>query len=345
MYISLDWINELVNIKSIKLNKLVDKLTLGGFEVEEIFELNINRQKKVMLDISATANRADSLSIKGIAKEISALVDKPIKQVKYSNENSKYIENFQEKLLSSEEKIACSTFVALTIENLTDLTVPEWITEKLRCSGVEPVNNLLDFQTYILLETGYPLEFYDLEKIQNVVKTKNFNLTLKSATKDSCFNANNDFKYKLNSDILLLEADNYPLSIAGIISNKDISYTTETKSLLVEGSVFNSKKIRQQSRFLGLRTDRSARYEKGLNNSSFIQALIRLISLLRISNPELTCKIHTTSQVKQPTLANKTVEECFSIHSKKGGEINYYLEQTPIYIFTYGLFDHGFLLL
>lgn len=304
MYISLDWINELVNIKSIKLNKLVDKLTLGGFEVEEIFELNINRQKKVMLDISATANRADSLSIKGIAKEISALVDKPIKQVKYSNENSKYIENFQEKLLSSEEKIACSTFVALTIENLTDLTVPEWITEKLRCSGVEPVNNLLDFQTYILLETGYPLEFYDLEKIQNVVKTKNFNLTLKSATKDSCFNANNDFKYKLNSDILLLEADNYPLSIAGIISNKDISYTTETKSLLVEGSVFNSKKIRQQSRFLGLRTDRSARYEKGLNNSSFNNSLLRLIQLLTVSNPQLSCKIHTTFNVKQERLPN-----------------------------------------
>ena len=302
MYISLDWINELVNIKSIKLNKLVDKLTLGGFEVEEIFELNINRQKKVMLDLSATANRADSLSIKGIAKEISALVDKPIKQVKYSNENSKYIENFQEKLLSSEEKIACSRFVALTIENLTDLTVPKWITEKLCCSGIEPTNNLLDFQTYILLETGYPLEFYDLEKIQNIVKTKNFNLTLKSATKDSCFNAINDFKYKLNSDILLLEADNYPLSIAGIISHKDTSYTTETKSLLVEGSVFNSKKIRQQSRFLGLRTDRSARYEKGLNNSSFNNSLLRLIQLLTVSNPQLSCKIHTTFNVKQEQL-------------------------------------------
>ena len=172
MYTSLDWINELVSLETVQLNDLIDKLTLGGFEVEETLIIELNKQSNTTLDISATANRADSLSIKGIAKEISALVDKPIKQVKYSNENSKYIENFQEKLLSSEEKIACSTFVALTIENLTDLTVPEWITEKLRCSGVEPVNNLLDFQTYILLETGYPLEFYDLEKIQNVVKTK-----------------------------------------------------------------------------------------------------------------------------------------------------------------------------
>ena len=338
MYISLDWINELVNIKSIKLNKLVDKLTLGGFEVEEIVELNINRQNKVMLDISATANRADSLSIKGIAKEISALVDKPIKQVKYIDENSKYIENFQENLLSSEEKIACSTFVTLTIENLTDLTVPKWITEKLRCSGIEPANNLLDFQTYILLETGYPLEFYDLEKIQNLVKTKNFNLTLKSATKDSCFNANNDFEYKLNSDILLLEADNYPLSIAGIISNKDVSYTTETKSLLVEGSVFNSKKIRQQSRFLGLRTDRSARYEKGLNNSSFNNSLLRLIQLLTVSNPQLSCKIHTTFNVKQEQLPHillnyqNIIEILGPVHEPKTNEP---INLSPIQITEY----------
>lgn len=304
MYISLDWINELVNIKNIKLNKLVDKLTLGGFEVEEIFELTINRQSKVMLDISATANRADSLSIKGIAKEISALVDKPIKKVKYINDDSKYIKNFQDNLLSSEEKFACSTLVALTIENLIDLTVPEWITEKLLCSGIEPSNNLLDFQTYILLETGYPLEFYDLDKIQNVVKTKDFNLTLKSATENYNFHANNDLNYKLNSNILLLTANDYPLSIAGIIPNKEISYTTETKSLLVEGSIFNSKKIRQQSRFIGLRTDRSARYEKGLNNSSFNNSLLRLIKLLTISNPQLVCKIHTTFDLKQKKLSN-----------------------------------------
>lgn len=304
MYISLDWINELVNIKNIKLNKLVDKLTLGGFEVEEIFELTINRQNKVMLDISATANRADSLSIKGIAKEISALVDKPMKKIKYINDDSKYIKNFQDNFLSSEEKIACSTFIALTIENLTDLTVPEWITEKLLCSGIEPSNNLLDFQTYILLETGYPLEFYDLDKIQNVVKTKDFNLTLKSAPKDFSFDANNDLNYKLNSNILLLAANDYPLSIAGIIPNKEISYTNKTKSLLIEGSIFNSKKIRQQSRFIGLRTDRSARYEKGLNNSSFNNSLLRLIKLLTISNPQLVCKIHTTFDLKQKPLPN-----------------------------------------
>ena len=78
MYISLDWINELVNLENIKLEDLINKLTLSGFEVEEILEIEVNNKPRIILDISATANRADSLSIKGITKEIAALVDKPV---------------------------------------------------------------------------------------------------------------------------------------------------------------------------------------------------------------------------------------------------------------------------
>ena len=78
MQISLKWINELVNIKTIKLDDLIEKLTLGGFEVEEILEVEINNQKQITLDISATANRSDSLSIQGISTEIAALLNQSI---------------------------------------------------------------------------------------------------------------------------------------------------------------------------------------------------------------------------------------------------------------------------
>lgn len=302
MYTSLDWINELVSLEAVQLNDLIDKLTLGGFEVEETLEIEINKQKKTVLDISATANRADSLSIKGIAKEITALLNTESLESLYTQKALSYYDQIENIFISSEPSINYSTFVAISIDNLTDLTIPKWLTEKLLCSEVEPAENLLDFQTYILLETGYPFEFYDLNKVKKNIKADDFKLTLKSATKNTVFTANNNLNYNLDSNILVLEANNYPLSIAGIIPNKTVSYTSETTSLLIEGSIFNSKKIRQQSRILGLRTDRSARYEKGLNNSSFIHALIRLVSLLKISNPELVCKIHTTSQVKQPEL-------------------------------------------
>jgi len=303
MYTSLDWINELVSLETVQLNDLIDKLTLGGFEVEETLEIEINKQKKTILDISATANRADSLSIKGIAKEVTALLNTQSLKSSYTKQALNYENQIEDILISSKLSINYSTFVAVTIENLTDFSIPKWLNEKLLCSEIEPLNNLLDFQTYILLETGYPFEFYDLDKLKQNIKTEEFELTLKPAIENKVFIGNNGFQYNLDSNILIVEANNYPLSIAGIISNKTVSYTSETKSLLIEASIFNSKKIRQQSRTLGLRTDRSARYEKGLNNSSFIQALIRLISLLKISNPELICKIHTTSQIEQPKLS------------------------------------------
>lgn len=338
MYTSLDWINELVSLETVQLNDLIDKLTLGGFEVEETLEIEINKQKKTILDISATANRADSLSIKGIAKEVTALLNTQSLESSYTQQALNYQNQIEDILISSELSTNYSTFVAITIENLTDFTIPKWLTEKLLCSEIEPAENLLDFQTYILLETGYPFEFYDLDKLKQNIKTEDFDLTLKSGSENTVFTANNDLNYNLDSSILIVEANNYPLSIAGIIPNKTVSYTSETKSLLIEASIFNSKKIRQQSRILGLRTDRSARYEKGLNNSSFIQALIRLVSLLRISNPELICKIHTTSQVEQPTLSKIVLkyENIVEILGPIRNELNNELTQlVPVQITNY----------
>ena len=169
MYTSLDWINELVSLETVQLNDLIDKLTLGGFEVEETLEIEINKQKKTVLDISATANRADSLCIKGIAKEVTALLNTQSLESLYTQQALDSQNQIEDILISSEPSKNYSTVVAITVENLIDLSIPQWLTEKLICSEIEPSNNLLDFQTYILLETGYPFEFYDLDKIKETV--------------------------------------------------------------------------------------------------------------------------------------------------------------------------------
>lgn len=262
MYTSLDWLNELVSVKTIQLENLIDKLTLGGFEVEETLKIDVNKKQRTVLDISATANRADSLSIKGIAKEITALLDQPSCSSNYINQQVEYQKIITNVIQTTETIPEYGTFVTVTIENLTDLTIPKWLREKLICSKVEPLNNLLDFQNYVLLETGYPFEFYDLEKIKTIIKTSEFELSLSSVDTPTTFIGSNEIKYKLNSDILVVKANNYPISIGGIIPNQDVAYSATTNSLLIEGSIFSSKKIRQQSRKLGLRTDRSARYEK-----------------------------------------------------------------------------------
>jgi phenylalanyl-tRNA synthetase beta chain len=296
MQISLKWINELVNIESINLDTLIEKLTLGGFEVEEIIELEIDNQTQIALDISATANRSDSLSIQGISTEIATLLNQPVKISNYSIKNFDWKEKLNNFSISISEEYNCSILVSVIIENLNDLTVPKWIKQKLVSSGLTPLNNLLDFQNYILLETGYPFEFYDFDKICSKLNGSNFQLSLEKAANKQEFIASNDLTYELNSSNTILQANELAISIAGIIANKEYQCTETTTSLLIEGSIFNAATIRQQSRSLGLRTDRSARYEKSLKNTYLLESLYRLIYLLRISNPKLICKLHTLAR-------------------------------------------------
>jgi len=296
MQISLKWINELINVETVDLEELINKLTLGGFEVEEILEVEIENKKTITLDISATANRSDSLSIQGIALEMAALLNEIPKVSTYANKTfnwSEITENLSKPVLLNNN---CSGFLALTVENLTTLTPPKWLKQKLIASGITPENNLLDFQNYILLETGYPFEFYDLDRIYLKSNNSEFNLTLTSNKNLEEFSANNGISYKLNDSILILKANDVPISIAGIIPSEDVSYSNDTKSLLIEGSIFNAAKIRQQSRMLGLRTDRSSRYEKSLKNTNLLESFYRLICLLKIANPKLVCKLHTIAQ-------------------------------------------------
>nr|QUS63737.1 phenylalanine tRNA synthetase [Haslea silbo]QUS63942.1 phenylalanine tRNA synthetase [Haslea silbo] len=342
MQVSLKWINELIDIENVDLNYLIEKITLGGFEVEEIIDIEINNQKQISLDISATANRSDSLSIQGISKEIAALLNKPLKSSIYSSDSFEklnwklYIEQ-QSKTFST--GIFCSIFLTMTVENLTNTTSPNWIKQKLVSSGFTPTNNLLDFQTYILLETGYPFEFYDLEKISTKLNNSQFSLNIENANDNEIFFANQNIKYQLNKSVSVIRANDIPISIAGIISNEEFSYSEETKALLIEGSIFNSTEIRRKSRMLNLRTDRSARYEKSLKNAHLLESFYKLLSLLRISNPNLKVELHTFHEsLKEKlvpiTLSLKTVKEILGpIRDKKENEINFIVpEQITNYL-------------
>ena len=213
MQISLKWINELVNIEKVKLDDLIEKLTLGGFEVEEILEVEVNNQKQIALDISATANRSDSLSIQGISTEITALLDKPINISTYSTKSKDLKQIFLKNAKLIPENSDCSLLSSVVITNLTDITIPKWVTEKLISSGITPVNNLLDFQNYILLETGYPFNFYDFDKINSKLENSKFNLSISNAKNNQKFIAANDTEYNLDESILLIKANEIPISI------------------------------------------------------------------------------------------------------------------------------------
>lgn len=302
MQISLKWINELVNIEEVKLDNLVEKLTLGGFEVEEILEIKIDKSNQIILDISATANRSDSLSIQGISSEIAALLNTSINFSNYLIQSEKLKQVILDKATIFSMNTGCTSLLSVSIENLADTKIPKWITKKLLSSGLTPANTLVDFQSYILLETGYPFAFYDSAKIIEKVGSRDFSLLVSKAADNESFLASNNENYNLDSSILLIKANEFSLSIAGIIESQDFCCDILTKSLVIEASIFTAAAIRQQSKKLGLRTDRSTRYEKSLKNTYLIESLYRLISLLRISNPNLTIKLQTITKVSEPAI-------------------------------------------
>jgi phenylalanyl-tRNA synthetase beta chain len=330
MQIPISWINELVKIENIELDFLIEKLTLGGFEVEDIVELEVGNQKQIALDISATANRSDSLSIQGISAEISSLLNAPIKNSDFLSKPDnwkKYIES-KTKLIPSNSNY--SIFLALIVENFSDKTIPKWITRKLINSGVTPCNNLLDFQNYILLETGYPICIYDFEKVCSKLETSNIDLVVSPINAEQPFLASNSVTYELDSSILTVCANKIPISIAGLIESKDSTISEQTNTLLIEGSIFSAAKIRQQSRKIGLRTERSARYEKSLKNTYLIESIYRLLSLLRIYNPNLICKIHTVSKINEEIL--KPILLKYETINEILGPTNQIKDSVPVYM-------------
>jgi phenylalanyl-tRNA synthetase beta chain len=329
MQVPISWVNELVHLEPIELNSLIEKLTLGGFEVEEILELEVNNQEQIALEISATANRSDSLSIQGLSTEISALINQPIKTPKYSLKSTSWKDYIESHATCITSNSYCSTFLALIVENFSQITVPKWVTQKLINSGQIPSNDLSDLQNYVLLETGYPFSFYDFEKICSKLQTSNIKLSISFGKNNSKFLAKNNLTYELDDSILTLTANDLPIGIGGLTEAKEFAYSNQTNVLLIEGSIFNAAKIRQQSRKLGLRTDRSARYEKSLKNTYLIEAIYRLISLIRISNPNLKCRLHTIHQIIEPlpkpiTLKYETIKEVLGpINESSDSKIKY----------------------
>lgn len=310
MQISLRWLKELVNLETISLETLITKLTLGGFEVEEVLEVELGNEKTLALDISSTANRSDSLSIQGLSVELAALLNHNPIELTYSTKTYPWFQDFESLNSKNPIQTNCSGFISLIIENLTSFQSPKWLQQKLVSSGLPVENNLTDFQNYILVETGYPLEFYDFDKITSKLPTSRIQLSFQGLEEPCEFVARNGNQYLLEESVLVVKADNLPISIAGIISSNETSYSRDTKTLLVEASIFNAAQIRQQSRILGLRTDRSARYEKSIKNTTLLEALYRFISLLRIENPKLICKLHTIAKpIKDPVRRIKLTYE------------------------------------
>ena len=253
----------------------IDDSVMEGAEVNGILILPENTPigediKKVLrldeyvLDVSITANRPDCQSIIGISREVAAVLGK---EIKYPSIQYHPVKTSLKCFSAEIQNENCSAYTGTVIDDVKIEPAPVWMRDRLRYVGLRPINNLVDITNYVLMEVGQPLHAFDL----NCVKDK---VIVRSAKNGEEITALNDTNYKLTSDMVVIADIEKPLAIAGIMGGEYSGINDDTKAVFLEAAKFARGNVRSTSRKLGLRSDSSARYEKGVDwfNLSFGRA-------------------------------------------------------------------------
>nr|WKD83505.1 phenylalanyl-tRNA synthetase beta subunit [Neopyropia yezoensis] len=278
MKVSLNWLKELGNIKTIDIDNLTNQLTQAGFEVEAIESIIIGSEIDHILDISSTANRSDVLSMIGLSREVSALTGSSMLSAIHQP-NNRYFSK-KETIISNHDLLNCDNYFAAIIDEIRVKDSPDWLKNRLLSSGFTHRNLLTDISNYIMLKWGQPINIVDLNKINNM-NHKN-SLTIRSnfpLGSNDQIKLNNE-NIELNKNILVTQVNTNVTSIAGIGSNSDFDTDYNTKSILVESAIFKQSVVRKSSRVLNIRTESSIRQERGLNVDNWKNAHFEALALI-----------------------------------------------------------------
>ncbi len=242
-----------------------------GAKIEDALMLN-----DVVLDINVTPNRPDCNSIIGIAREICAIYDKPFKDVDYSYKTVGGNVNDHISVEVKTEK--CPRYMASYVKDLKLTRSPLWLRSRLFAVGIKPINTIVDITNYVLIEQGQPMHAFDYKHLAGS------KIIVRDAKKDEKIAVLNGNTYTLNSDDMVIADSVKPVVIAGVIGGVNSCVEKDTTETIFECAVFDLKSVRLTSRKIGVMTDSSLRYSKGVYLSTPIKALKRALNLVSTLN-------------------------------------------------------------
>lgn len=264
MKISLNWLKEYIpNIK--KNDIFIEELTSLGLEVSS----EVKVKKDTVIDIDMTPNRADCLSIIGIARDLSAIYKNKIAYPKAI----KFLKLKHSNILAIDKKIS-SSYSALIIKNIDNsLKTPFFIKNRLDMCGLKTINFVVDVLNYVMLENGQPMHAFDHDKF-------NGNIKVRFAKNNEKMTALDGQNYTLMKDIPVIADDKKPQAIAGVIGSEESSVTGKTKNIIIESAYFTPNLIRRSSKHFRLQTDASYRFERGVDPLINKYAIGRVLAIL-----------------------------------------------------------------
>ncbi len=261
---------------------------ITGEDIKKVLEIDDS-----IVEFEITSNRPDCLSIEGIGRESAATLGigfkKPEIKVREEGDNAK--EYAKVKILDPD---LCPRYAARVIKNVKIQPSPQWMRRRLRLAGIRPINNIVDITNYVMLELGQPMHAYDLNNISENT------IIIRRAKKGEVIRTLDDAGRKLDSSMLVIADTKESVGVAGVMGGASSEISENTHTILFESANFNGASIRLTAKKLGMRTEASGRFEKGLNIENVLTAINRAAQLVEELGAGTVCKGVIDEYVKKP---------------------------------------------
>jgi len=247
---------------------ILDQKQLTGNKLAKALELS-----DMVFEIDLTPNRPDCLSIIGIAREIAALQQTTIKYPEISLlDSGNKISDFTSITIKAPE--LCPRYSARLVFDINIAPSPFWLQNRLMSVGLRPINNIVDITNFVLMETGQPLHAFDFDRLSD------HRIVVRQAKKGETFITLDKKEHLLTPDMLMICDGEKPVALAGIMGGHNSEVTESTNRVLIESAYFTPVGIRKTSKKLGISSESSHRFERGVDPEGIITALNRAARLM-----------------------------------------------------------------
>ena len=247
----------------------------------------------VVFEYEITSNRVDCYSVVGIAREAAATFNKEFKPpVVTETGNNEDVNDYVK--VSVENTNLCSRYCARVVKNIKIGPSPEWMQRRLASVGIRPINNLVDITNYVMEEYGQPMHAYDLDTLAG------HQIVVKNAAEGAKFTTLDGQERTMDQDVLMICDGEKAVGIAGIMGGENSMITDDVTTMLFEAACFDGVNIRKSSKRVGLRTDASGKFEKGLDPNNAMDALNRACQLVEEMGAGEVVGVDVYSKKKEP---------------------------------------------
>jgi phenylalanyl-tRNA synthetase beta chain len=305
MKISYEWLKEYVDLK-ISPGELAECLNRIGLMVESMEEL----EGDTVYEIETYANRPDTLGHLGVAREIATLLDLPLKQKTwtYPELEQKTADLVDIQVLDPQ---LCPRYCGLVVKGVKVGPSPEWLKKRIEAVGLRPINNIVDVSNYVCFALGQPIHTFDLHKLAGP------RIIVRRARKGETITTLDGQKVELTQQMLVIADELKPVAIAGVIGGEESGITESTVDVFIESANFDPVSVRLTAKQLGLSTDASYRFERGVDVNAAPEAARMTAALLskfggRVSR-EMLDVYPVPKKIRTVTLRLKRVAELLGV--------------------------------